>query len=331
MASHYGFISPPLPEWADPIPRHDAILPLEKFESVINPPPTPPRLNIQHITIGKYVIYLDQLLGEGATANVYLCIDRSSGELRAVKRIDKKKLNEKALKMVIKEYKIVSNLDHPNIIKFYDYKEFDRYIYIFMDYYPEGDLITYEENFAYLNECTAWMIFRQVLDALVYLHENHVIHRDIKLENILLKDSTDMTVALADFGFSDVLPEDDPIVNDTKGTLVYIAPEMFLKKPYDGYAVDVWALGITLYAMVCGHMPFDDDDENILAKKISEDPLWFPEHVTGECRQLIRDLLTRNPEYRLTLYEVYDSEWYQYWKYFMIHSKCKPNPKKLEV
>lgn len=352
MDIHYGFTSPPLPEWADPINRHDAVLPVlpvlpvddyREFDEFLKPPSTPPRRYGRQMTISPYVIYLDRLLGQGATADVFLCMDTISGELRAVKRIDKRKLNDKALDMVIKEYGIVTSLDHVNIInapldniersiniiRFYDYKEFNRYIYIFMDYYPEGDLITYEEQFAYINECTAWMVFKQVLDALVYLHERHVIHRDIKLENILLKDSTDMTVALADFGFSEILPVDDPYVKDAKGTPNYIAPEVFTGEPYDGYKVDIWALGITLYAMVCGYMPFEDRDPRFLVKKITYNPLEFPRHVTSECRSLLRELLTRDPSSRITLGGVYDSEWYTYWKQFMSHSKCSPNPKKL--
>jgi serine/threonine protein kinase len=333
MANHYGFISPPLPPGAEPIDRHDALVPSQNPDWIEGPQPliaTPSLPSRKYrITIGNYIIYLDRLLGSGGTAEVYLCRDKVLGELRAVKRIDKEKLNEKALKMIIKEYDIVSQLDHPNIIKFYDYKEFDRYIYIFMDYYPEGDLITYEEQFAYINECTAWLIFRQVLDALVYLHEHNVIHRDIKLENILLKDSVTMTVVLADFGFAEILPKNNRFVTDVKGTPVYIAPEMFTGKPYNGYYADIWALGVTLYAMVCGHMPFDDDDIDSLAKKIMYDPLVFPPHVTSECRQLIRALLTRDPKNRTSLYEIYDSEWYIYWKFFIIHSKCLPNPKKI--
>src|SRR5437588_10264035 len=137
MASHYGFISPPLPEGAEPIERHDAVLPQqmnrnfdwgEGYEAS-QKPPIPPRQ--YRITIGNYIIYLDKLLGRGGTAEVYLCKEKSSGILRAVKRIDKRLLNEQALAMIVKEYDIVTQLHHPNIIKFYDYKEFDRYIYIF--------------------------------------------------------------------------------------------------------------------------------------------------------------------------------------------------------
>jgi serine/threonine protein kinase len=334
MTSHYGFLSPPLPDGAEPIERHHGVIP-KKYEDDDDwvrrstlPPPTPPRRYVSQITIEKYVVYLDRLLGQGGTANVYLCTDIVSGELRAVKRIDKNKLDEKTLNMIIREYKIVTDLDHPNIIKFYAKIEDADYIYIFMDYYPEGDIITYEEQFAYINECTTWMIFSQVLDALVYLHEHYVIHRDIKLENILLKDSTNMLVALADFGFSEKLPENNPYIKDLKGTPIYLAPEMLTGYSYDGYKPDIWALGISLFAMVTGDMPFIGDYGPLLIHNITYDPLVFPPHVTSECRTLIRGLLTRDPENRISLYEVYDSDWYTYWKYFMSHSKCLPNPKK---
>lgn len=320
MASHYGFTSPPLPEGAEPVQRHDALV--ATFEKE----PTP--LDRYRITVGNYIIYLDRMLGSGGTAEVFMGKDKISGAFRAVKRIDKRELDEPMLDMIAKEYDIVSHLDHPNIIKFYDYKEFERYIYIFMDYYPEGDLVSYEEPFEYLNECTAWLAFRQVLDALVYLHEHHIIHRDIKLDNILLKDTSDMSVALADFGFAEILPENDAYITKPLGTPNYMAPEFFKRKPYDGYKADIWALGVTLYVMVCGYQPFEADDMYTLAKKIIYDTLKFPEHVTSECRQVIRDMLTRDPEQRISLYQIYDSEWYLYWSYFVVHAKCSPNPKK---
>lgn len=332
MASHYGFLSPPLPENAEPIERNHAVLSNDYkdgnwLEKSRVPPQTPPRRYVSQMSIGNYVIYLDKLLGEGGTANVYLCMDLISGEIRAVKRINKGKLDKKNLDGIRREYEIVTNLDHPNIIKFYDNIEDDNYIYIIMDYYPQGDIITYEEQFSYINECTAWLIFSQVLDAIVYLHENHVIHRDIKLENILVKDSENMVVALADFGFAKVLPKDDPYIYDLKGTPIYLAPEMLIKKPYDGYKADIWALGVTLFAIVSGTMPFFGDYGPHLINSIKNDPLIFPSHVTSECRTLIRGLLTKNPDNRITLYEVYDTEWYQYWKYFISYSKCSPNVK----
>jgi serine/threonine protein kinase len=151
---------------------------------------------------------------------------------------------------------------HPNIVKLLDVFETVSHIYIAMEYLPGGDLLTYFKNRkSKINEERVCQIVRQIVNALQYMKDRGIIHRDLKLENVLLVDGNDQSdVKIADFGLSSLTgPNQDS--HERLGTLHYTAPEILSGKPYDA-SVDVWSLGVITYALLSGTFPFDSNDDN---------------------------------------------------------------------
>lgn len=206
---------------------------------------------------------------------------------------------------------------HPNIIRLYCYYTKNENAYIFMEYAEHGDLLNLlrANKSQMIDELNAKVIFMQLLNAVSHCHQNNIFHRDIKLENILLNDTI---VKLADFGYScqlDNIPYDHIV-----GTPCYIAPEIIKKEKYDGTKADIWACGIVLYILVCGKYPFDyilpEDPNKIdiytfseLFGKILKGKYNVPNHISPELKDLLQRIFTVDPNKRITIPEIWDSEW----------------------
>ena len=143
-----------------------------------------------------------------------------------------------------------------------------------------------------LKEDECKYIFKQIVEGIVYLHSKNIIHRDIKLENLLLDEIK--TLKIIDFGFS-VCVKPDQKINNFCGTPTYMAPEIVSKKEYSGAPVDVWALGVLLYVLLCGTFPFKAQDEKELYRKIIKGTFDFPPHLSYGAKNLIAKLLMYNP------------------------------------
>lgn len=257
-------------------------------------------------TVGYYKII--KTLGKGNFATVKLARHTVAEKEVALKIIDKKRLKKDCLKKIHREVKIMKSLAHPSITKLYQVMETDKLLLLVTEYAAGGEIFDHLVAHGRLPEHQARAKFHQVVDAIRYCHDNHIVHRDLKAENILL--DKDFNVKLADFGFSNYYFKGQTL-KTWCGSPPYAAPELFEGKEYIGPAVDMWSLGVLLYVLVCGAMPFDGSSITRLRQKILIAEFNVPSFVSSDCEKLIRNLLVRVPEDRLTVRQVQADKWMQ--------------------
>ncbi|XP_038135868.1 NUAK family SNF1-like kinase 2 isoform X1 [Cyprinodon tularosa] len=251
-----------------------------------------------------------ETLGKGTYGKVKKAKERS-GRLVAVKSIRKEKIkDEQDLVHIRREIEIMSSLCHPHIITIYEVFENKDKIVIVMEYASQGDLYDYICDKKNLSEPEARHFFRQIVSAVHYCHQNGIVHRDLKLENILLDGNGN--VKIADFGLSN-LYHGDEYLQTFCGSPLYASPEIVNGRPYRGPEVDTWSLGVLLYTMVHGTMPFDGLNHKILVQQISTGNYRKPNKPSDACG-LIRWMLMVNPERRATVEEV-AGHWWLNWGY----------------
>lgn len=214
------------------------------------------------------------------------------------------------------EYHIVSKLDHPNIIFLYHWEETPTKVYLFMPYYPNGDVGTCLMHGSGLSEALSRAIFRQLMDALAHLHRNNVVHRDVKVENMLVEnvpnDDDDIKIRLIDFEFAVKKKCKDEKLYDFPGTLMYAAPEVVLAKPYLGFGADVWAAGVVLYVLLHNEYPFGSskDAKEVIYREITETTdIRYKETLDDEIIDLIERMLLKHEALRPSAGEVLKSTW----------------------
>ena len=216
---------------------------------------------------------LKNKIGKGKFGLVRLGVHKDTQKKVAVKIIKKQKMATKDIEMMHREIEILKLCQHPNIVRLLDLFENIDYVYIVMELLRGGDLFSYLEirNFK-IPEARACEIVHSLATALYYLHSYGIAHRDLKPENILLVDeSSDSDVKIMDFGLSRIIGPDETST-EPFGTLSYVAPEVLLQKCYDK-RVDIWSLGIISYLLLCGFLPFDDEnDKEIVRQTIRDDP-----------------------------------------------------------
>ncbi|KFO19614.1 NUAK family SNF1-like kinase 2 [Fukomys damarensis] len=239
-----------------------------------------------------------------------LCAELHRAQV-AIKSIRKDKIkDEQDLKHIRREIEIMSSLNHPHIIAIHEVFENSSKIVIVMEYASRGDLYDYISERQRLSEREARHFFRQIVSAVHYCHQNGVVHRDLKLENILLDASGN--IKIADFGLSNLYHQ-GKFLQTFCGSPLYASPEIVNGKPYMGPEVDSWSLGVLLYILVHGTMPFDGQDHKMLVKQISNGAYREPPKPSDACG-LIRWLLMVNPTRRATLEDV-TSHWWVNWGY----------------
>ena len=256
------------------------------------------------IRIGPFKL-LDKI-GNGKFATVSLGIHEETKEKVAIKQIKKSELNTDNL--LTKEISILKILFHPYLTKMHCVIEKEESIFIVTEYCSKGDLLHYIIENGVFKEEEACKIFQQVLSSLEYLHKNNISHRDIKPENILINEYGD--AKLSDFGLSTKF-EKNKLLKTVCGSPTYAAPEMLSGKMYDGTKIDIWSLGVSLYAMVCGELPFDDEDNNLknLVYKIIYGKYTLPDNLSPLCKDLIKRIFETNPDKRITIEEIKNHKW----------------------
>ena len=254
-------------------------------------------------------------IGSGAFGKVYKVENIIMNQIRAMKVVKKDSINfQDDKKQFLKEIEMLMNLDHPNIIKIFEYYVDDLNYYVIMEFAEGGELYEQINKLKNFKEKHAAIIMQQLLSAVCYMHSKGIVHRDIKPENIMLesKSSEDLSIKLIDFGTSNFIKNNQHLSMKI-GTPYYIAPEV-LKKSY-GYECDIWSLGVILYMLLSGTPPFDGfDDQSILQKvKIGKYSLegesW--ELISNEAKDLIKKMLTYSPEKRINAEDALKHEWFK--------------------
>ncbi|KAG5182181.1 kinase-like domain-containing protein, partial [Tribonema minus] len=254
-----------------------------------------------------------QVLGVGSTSTCYRCLDRSTGQAFACKLIDKRAVEQKfkgLLEQFHNEISVLRQLRHPHIIFLKDAFETETRIHMVLEIMEGGELFDFVVNRGTLSEAEAARMLRGVASALAYMHSMGIIHRDLKPENLLIsKDAS--TVKIIDFGLCKAL-EEHAQAKSFLGTRGYLAPEMLQRESYSK-AVDVWALGVICFVLLCGCLPFDDDSSRInrksaMAKFVLRFPRWA-QNLSPHAKDLLGGLLDVNPATRLTAQAALDHPW----------------------
>ncbi|KAJ3072981.1 Serine/threonine-protein kinase par-1 [Podochytrium sp. JEL0797] len=254
--------------------------------------------------IGNYVF--QKKVGEGNFAQVKLAKHKLTGVEVAVKIIDKTTLDEKKLGKLYREVRIMKLLNHPHIVKLYEVVETKYTVFLVMEYASGGELYDYLVVHGKMKEKEARAKFRQILSAVSYCHKKRVIHRDLKAENLLLDANLD--IKIADFGFSNYFDPDGKL--DTFcGSPPYAAPELFQGKRYTGPEVDVWSLGVILYVLTTGCLPFDGKNLQEMRESVCRGKYRIPFYLSDVCEKLLRKFLIRDPYKRANLDFLNDDPW----------------------
>jgi len=258
------------------------------------------------LRVGFYEI--EGTIGRGNFAVVKLARHRITKTEVAIKIIDKTQLDPSNLAKVYREVEVMKLLNHPNIVKLYQVMETKSMLYLVSEYAPQGEIFEYIARHGRMSEALARRKFWQMVLAVEYCHSRRVVHRDLKAENLLL--DSNMNIKIADFGFSNFWSPSSNL-NTWCGSPPYAAPEVFEGQQYKGPEIDVWSLGVVLYVLVCGALPFDGSTLHTLRDRVLSGRFRIPFFMSSECESLIRRILVLDPTRRYTLQQVKAHPWMQ--------------------
>lgn len=263
---------------------------------------------------------LGEVIGEGINGDVLKGWDRATKEAVAIKSIPYEgDPLQQSDPVAENEIHIVKSLKHAHLVKTYDvFRDLkEEKVYMVMEYVAGGELwsrVAHERG-NLIKEGDAIRVTRNILSAVIYLHGRNIVHRDIKLENVLCLDPDihkPVQVKLADFGLSSRLSGKHPSLQSHVGTLLYLAPEIIKDRNY-GASVDLWACGVLLYVTLSQQFPFYGKDEEEYYSNLLEQELDFPEeqwaNISDEAKDLVRGLLVKDPNKRLTAEEAMKHRW----------------------
>eukprot|EP00063_Salmo_salar_P033058 XP_014007893.1 PREDICTED: serine/threonine-protein kinase SIK2-like [Salmo salar] len=256
------------------------------------------------VQVGFYEII--RTLGKGNFAVVKLACHKVTKTQVAIKIIDKKRLEPSDLKKIYREVEVMKLLNHPHIIKLYQVMETKDMLYMVMEYARNGEMFDYLLSLGRLSESEARRKFCQILSAVDYCHSNHIVHRDLKAENLLL--DSNMDIKVADFGFGNFFSEGQ-FLSTWCGSPPYAAPEVFEGIEYEGPPLDIWSLGVVLYVLVCGVLPFDGPSLPALRQRVREGRFRIPFYMSQDCENLVRRMLVIEPAKRITVARIKKHRW----------------------
>ncbi|PXF44772.1 Serine/threonine-protein kinase DCLK3 [Gracilariopsis chorda] len=256
---------------------------------------------------------IGRLLGEGMNGQVRLAHDKMTDEPVAIKMVPRLG-RENETHFLAREVQIILSLSHPNIVRTIDVFVRTRRIHFVMEYLSGGELFDFIAQNTHFTETHAAAVMTDLLNALHYLHSRNIVHRDVKLENLLCANSTwPLNVKLADFGFANYLnASNHPTLRSFVGTPYYIAPEMLRGDPH-GCPVDVWAGGVVMYILLSGKFPFGGNNESEYYQRVLSKQAYFPSeewgNVSEDAKNLVRGMLCKDPRKRLTVEQCLRHPW----------------------
>ena len=242
----------------------------------------------------------EKVIGKGAFGLVSLCRSVLTGELVAMKTIERAKLHNENLKKTVEhEIRILKRLRHRRIVRLFEVIETPRSIHLILEFVDGGTVQQQVKAQKRLSESETQRVMWQLVDAVTYCHGAHVCHRDLKLENFMLHRSG-RSLKLIDFGLSVIWRAGQQLFK-SYGTPCYMAPEIVQGKNYSGAAVDVWSLGVAFATMLSGSLPFQGAGDSELKRKILRGAFTIPDYVCADARDLLQRMLHVNPEQRIDM------------------------------
>ncbi|KAJ3148518.1 serine/threonine-protein kinase KIN2 [Geranomyces michiganensis] len=342
-SSSSSFNPPPSPQMSEPPSNGSSSSSRDQAAATPtvkrNPHHHQARVHKRATTIGPY--RLGKTLGQGSMGKVKLATHAITGEKRACKIIPRpataaplnrpitigptKSINllplpanpatrPKAGKdeddskeaRIVREVAIMLLLNHPHIALMHEVILQDDNYYLFLEHVDGGQMLDYMINHGKLKEKNARRFLRQIISAIDYCHQNSIVHRDLKIENVLIDKNG--SIKLIDFGLSNMYAPSNQLETFC-GSLYFAAPELLSAKAYIGPEVDIWSLGVILYVLVCGRVPFDDVSMPVLHAKIKAGIVEYPSHLSEDCKHLISRLLVTAPHRRATMAELKQHAW----------------------
>ena len=234
--------------------------------------------------------------------------------IKLIKRDTIKKNSNKEVK-IYREINALKQLNHPNIVKLDEVLQNSKYIGIVLEYASGGEFYKYIQRKKRLKEQPACRLFAQLISGVSYIHSKGLVHRDLKLENLLLDKNENLIIT--DFGFVNEFFSSNELMNTSCGSPCYAAPELVIStKPYEARKADIWSCGVILFAMLAGYLPWDDDIENAdgndiarLYRYITQTALKFPEYINPLPRDLLRHILIADPTKRANSHNIKNHKW----------------------
>lgn len=261
------------------------------------------------ILFGKYE--MGKTIGRGTFAKVYHGTNLATQESVAIKVMKTEQVKKQGLMEQIKrEISVMRLVRHPNIVQLKEVMASKTKIFFIMEYIQGGELFA-KITEGRVTEDLARKYFRQLISAVDFCHSRGVYHRDLKPENLLLDENGDLKVS--DFGLSALRDEGDSqgLLHTRCGTPAYVAPEILRKRGYDGAKSDVWSCGVVLFVLICGYLPFDDENVMKMYRKIFTAEFRFPPWVSIEVKRLISRVLVTDPEKRISVSSIMRTSWFR--------------------
>ena len=265
-------------------------------------------------------------LGAGSFGHVYLVRHKHTKAEYAIKAIDKRdKANQEEKPYFRREIEVMYKIHHPNVVKLYGHFEDNNYCYFIMEYIPKGNVygLIPQDKKKRINQKVVATIIKDVISAVYYLHNMKpiIIHRDIKPENVLLAEN--LVAKLTDFGWSNYMQEDEKR-KTVCGTPIYLSPEIIKEEGHDE-KVDIWCIGVLLFELMTGSVPFQGNDLDTLKENILHLKITWPKDINIEAKNLIKKILKSDPAARISLEDMLQHQFFT--KYFpnAVKSLIKPD------